>query len=90
MTHVSRIMHIPPHHTLSITVGALQSTPSSNTSTPIPKGKEATSKTAGTPGVINDSLQFSGHDPDLAKLKARDREVRAHEAAHVAAAGSLA
>ena len=83
-------MHIPPHNTLSVTVGALQSTPSSNPSTSNPKGKEATSKSAGTQGAINDSLQLSGHDPELAKLKARDREVRAHEAAHTAAAGSLA
>ena len=83
-------MHIPPHNTLSVTVGALQSTPSSNPSTSNPKGKEATSKSAETPGAINDSLQLSGHDPELAKLKARDREVRAHEAAHTAAAGSLA
>ena len=34
-------------------------------------------------------MELSGHDPDLAELKARDREVRAHEAAHSAAAGSL-
>jgi hypothetical protein len=83
-------MHIPPHNTLSVTVGALQSTPSSNPSISNPKGKEATSESARTPGAINDSLQLSGHDPELAKLKARDREVRAHEAAHSAAAGSLA
>jgi len=83
-------MHIPSHNSLSINIGALQSTPSSNPSTSNPKGKESTSKTAGTPRAINDRLQLSGHDPELAKLKARDREVRAHEAAHTAAAGSLA
>ncbi len=38
---------------------------------------------------ISDLVELSGHDPDLAELKARDREVRAHEAAHSAAAGSL-
>jgi len=75
-------------HYAFITVGALPSTPSSNPSTTNPKGKEATSESAGTPGAINDNLQLSGHDPELAKLKARDREVRAHEAAHTAAAGS--
>ena len=83
-------MQISPYNTLSITLGALQSTPSSTPSTSNPKGKEATSKNARTPGAINDSLQLSDHDPDLAKLKARDREVRAHEAAHAAAAGPLA
>jgi len=38
---------------------------------------------------ISDVVQLSEPDPELAELKARDREVRAHEAAHAAAAGSL-
>ena len=38
---------------------------------------------------ISDLVELSGQDPDLAELKTRDREVRAHEAAHSAAAGSL-
>ncbi len=38
---------------------------------------------------VSDVVQLLGNDPELAELKARDREVRAHEAAHSAAAGSL-
>lgn len=41
-------------------------------------------------GVRNESELSDGEKRELDKLKARDREVRAHEAAHKAAAGSLA
>lgn len=39
---------------------------------------------------VQDTVHISGIDQELAQLKARDREVRAHEAAHAAAAGSVA
>ncbi len=38
----------------------------------------------------SDVVPLTQPDSDLAKLKARDREVRAHESAHAAAAGSVA
>lgn len=50
------------------------------------------SKKSGNPELssIQDTVHLSGMDQELAQLKARDREVRAHEAAHAAAAGSVA
>ena len=87
-------MHIHSHNTLFASVAALQSTSSSTTHsippTPQAKDQEASSKNAENTGPVNDSVQLSNQDPELAKLKARDREVRAHEAAHASAAGSLA
>lgn len=83
-------MNIPSHNTLSITAGNLHSTPSSTQAAGSMKGKEGHSKNIERSGQLNEDIQHSGNDPDLAKLKARDREVRAHEAAHAAAAGSLA
>ncbi len=87
-------MNIQSHNTLFTPVANLQSTPTlGNQPTPPgknPKDSGSTSKTSDTSSVVNDSLHLSGHDPELAKLQARDREVRAHEAAHSAAAGSLA
>lgn len=89
-------MQIHSHSTLLVPVGALQSSPpsvshsSSPTSASNSKEKEETAKNGGTPNPVTDTLELSGHDAELAKLKARDREVRAHEAAHAAAAGSLA
>jgi len=68
-------MQVHSHNTIFVPT-TLHSTPSSN------QENQSTS--------IRKSLSPTGHDPDLAKLKARDREVRAHEAAHAAAAGSLA
>ncbi len=41
-------------------------------------------------GQSSDVVPLTQPDSDLAKLKARDREVRAHESAHAAAAGSVA
>ncbi len=38
----------------------------------------------------SDSSQLIAHNAETAKLKARDAQVRAHEQAHVAAAGGLA
>jgi hypothetical protein len=83
-------MNIPSHNTLSIPAGNLHSTPSSTQTAGSVKGKEGRSKNAEGSGQPNEGIQHSGNDPELAKLKARDREVRAHEAAHAAAAGSLA
>ncbi|MEC4671645.1 MAG: putative metalloprotease CJM1_0395 family protein, partial [Nitrospirota bacterium] len=40
-------------------------------------------------GQSSDVVHLTQPDSDLAKLKARDREVRAHESAHAAAAGSV-
>jgi len=85
-------MHIRSGNMLYVPMAALRSSPpsaipSSTPSTANPK--EATSTNAGPSRTLNKSLQASGHDQELAKLKARDREVRAHEAAHAAAAGSL-
>ncbi|MDA0737373.1 MAG: putative metalloprotease CJM1_0395 family protein [Nitrospirae bacterium] len=87
-------MNIQSHNTLFALATHLQSTPSLGNQ-PTPTGKDqkdsgSTSKTSDTSSSVNDSLHLSGHDPELAKLQARDREVRAHEAAHSAAAGSLA
>jgi SprA-related family len=88
------IMHIHAHNALSLSTAALASTPPS---TPSPtsssthsKGNEGPSKDKGTSSSITERVQVSGADPELAKLKARDREVRAHEAAHAMAAGALA
>jgi len=86
-------MNIPSHNTSLIPLANLQSTPPSGnhptSSTKNAKEHEASSKNSGTPNTIQESLHLSAHDPELAKLKARDREVRAHEAAHSAVAGSL-
>lgn len=89
-------MNIPSHNTPFPAVASLPSTPpsghqpTSSSTTKNANEREASSKNSAIPNTVQDSLHLSGHDPELAKLKARDREVRAHEAAHSAAAGSLA
>jgi hypothetical protein len=52
------------------------------------QGKET--KKAGKSGVSGDSVDISPEaQREIAKLKARDQEVHAHEAAHMAAGGGL-
>jgi len=87
-------MGIHSHNTLLSPAANLLSTPPSGIQPTSPgkntKEQEAASKKSDSPHTIKDTVQLSGHDPELVKLKARDREVRAHEAAHSAVAGSLA
>ena len=87
-------MHVHSIPTITIPASTLQSTPAlspvpSSSSGPTQKQKE-TSNLDDARGSIPNSLQTAQHDPELAKLKARDKEVRAHEAAHASVAGSLA
>ncbi|MDT7043926.1 putative metalloprotease CJM1_0395 family protein [Candidatus Nitronereus thalassa] len=79
-------MQVHSLNTPSLPIGHLQTTPTASPTSSTPTN----SKEKGITSPVHDPVQLSGHDPELEKLKARDREVRAHEAAHAAAAGSLA
>ncbi len=78
-------------------LGRLATTPPSGTTPPSSASSKnaSISKNQSTKEenpLAQDSVTLSSQtqDKELTELKARDREVRAHEAAHVAAAGSVA
>ena len=92
-----RSMDIPSSTSVYSNLGRFATTPPSGTTHPSststkssPTSEEKTTK-GGNP-LDQDSVTLSSQtqDKELIELKARDREVRAHEAAHAAAAGSVA
>jgi hypothetical protein len=90
-------MHIPSTTPVYTNLGQLANNPHSGTTSPPSTSSKSSSASAekstkaGNP-LAGDTVTLSSQsqDKELAELKARDREVRAHEAAHAAAAGSVA
>ena len=76
----------------AITAAAIQK--NNRTATPEDKAKASSKETQGSDTPFNKtqvaSVLTESESKQVQELKARDREVRAHEAAHLSAAGSLA